>query len=131
MMNASQQSLLVDDEFEGLARSCNAFMLTGAKFEELCQNNPTAEVKGRRTAAVSNEFQREFTGGYSPMLVAHLASSMFVKIPMAALVLVQSSGGAQRFDLWQMWLHMQWPARSIAIILLGMSAWSMGVMMDR
>ena len=30
-----------------------------------------------------------------------------------------------------MWLHMLWPARSIAIILLGMSAWSMGVMMDR
>jgi hypothetical protein len=65
------------------------------------------------------------------MFIAHLASCMFVKIPMAALVLVQSSGGAQRFDLWQMWLHMQWPARSIAIILLGMSAWSMGVMMDR
>ncbi|MGH9635729.1 MAG: MotA/TolQ/ExbB proton channel family protein [Candidatus Angelobacter sp.] len=65
------------------------------------------------------------------MFIAHLASCMFVKIPMAALVLLQSGSGAQRFSLWEMWLHMQWPARSIAIILLGMSAWSMGVMMDR
>lgn len=64
------------------------------------------------------------------MLFTHLASSTFVKIPMAALVLLQS-GGVQRFSLWEMWLHMGWPARSIAIILLGMSAWSMGVMMDR
>jgi biopolymer transport protein ExbB/TolQ len=64
------------------------------------------------------------------MFIAHLASCMFVKIPMA-LVLLQSGSGAQRFSLWEMWLHMQWPARSIAIILLGMSAWSMGVMMDR
>jgi len=63
------------------------------------------------------------------MLVAHLASSMFVKIPMAALLF--QSDGTQPFNLWQMWLHMQWPARTIAIILLGMSAWSLGVMMDR
>ena len=54
---------------------------------------------------------------------------MFVKIPMAALLF--QSDGTQPFNLWQMWLHMQWPARTIAIILLGMSAWSMGVMMDR
>ncbi|HXA86289.1 MAG TPA: MotA/TolQ/ExbB proton channel family protein [Candidatus Dormibacteraeota bacterium] len=65
------------------------------------------------------------------MLIAHLASSTLVKTPMAALLLFQSGGGTPRFDLWQMWLHMGWPARSIAIILLGMSAWSMGVMMDR
>ena len=64
------------------------------------------------------------------MLVAHLASSMFVKMPILAAVLLQSDG-TQPFNLWQMWLHMQWPARTIAIILLGMSAWSMGVMMDR
>lgn len=64
------------------------------------------------------------------MFVAHLASSMFVKTPMAALMLLQSTG-APRFNLWDMWLHMLWPARTIAIILLGMSAWSMGVMMDR
>ncbi len=56
------------------------------------------------------------------MLLAHLASSMLVKTPMAALLLFQSGGGTPRFDLWQMWLHMGWPARSIAIILLVMSA---------
>jgi biopolymer transport protein ExbB/TolQ len=65
------------------------------------------------------------------MLIAHLASSMLAKTPIAALLLFQSGGGTPRFDLWQMWVHMGWPARSIAIILLGMSAWSMGVMMDR
>src|SRR3954466_776543 len=65
------------------------------------------------------------------MLVVNLASSIFMKTSVIALLLLQSAGGAQRFNLWQMWLHMQWPARTIAIILLGMSAWSMGVMMDR
>lgn len=65
------------------------------------------------------------------MLVAHLASSILVKAPMAALVLFQSGGGTPRFSLWEMWLHMGWPARSIAIVLLVMSAWSVGVMMDR
>jgi len=55
------------------------------------------------------------------MLVAHLASSMFVKMPTLATVLLQSDS-TQPFNLWQMWLHMQWPARTIAIILLGMSA---------
>src|SRR5206468_7583692 len=35
------------------------------------------------------------------------------------------------FDLVCMWNHMGWPARDIAIILLMMSAWSIGVMIDR
>jgi biopolymer transport protein ExbB/biopolymer transport protein TolQ len=65
------------------------------------------------------------------MLVAHLACSIFLKTPMTALLLFQSNGETQRFDLWEMWTHMGWPARSIAIILLAMSAWSIGVMMDR
>lgn len=65
------------------------------------------------------------------MLAANLASSMLVKTPTVAIMLLQSSGGGSHFNLWEMWLHMGWLARSIAIILLGMSAWSMGVMMDR
>ena len=65
------------------------------------------------------------------MLVIHLVGTVLLKTPMAALVLLQSGSGAQRFDLWHMWVNMLWPARTIAIILLGMSAWSMGVMMDR
>jgi biopolymer transport protein ExbB len=64
------------------------------------------------------------------MLVAHFAASMFVKTPIAAILLFQS-GETPRFNLWEMWLHMGWPARSIAVILLGMSAWSIGVMIDR
>jgi biopolymer transport protein ExbB/biopolymer transport protein TolQ len=39
--------------------------------------------------------------------------------------------GGHRLDLIELWGHMGWPARSIAIILLVMSAWSIGVMMDR
>ncbi len=65
------------------------------------------------------------------MLVANLASSILLKTPMAALMLFQSSRGASRIDLLEMWGHMGWPARAIAIILLGMSAWSIGVMLDR
>ncbi|MGB8128892.1 MAG: hypothetical protein WCG81_03800 [Candidatus Angelobacter sp.] len=41
------------------------------------------------------------------MLVANLASFIFIKTPMAALLLLQSTGGTQPFNLWQMWLHMQ------------------------
>lgn len=65
------------------------------------------------------------------MLIANLASFIFVKEPMAVLLLFQSTNGPARMDLIEMWTHMGWPARSVAIILLGMSAWSIGVMMDR
>jgi biopolymer transport protein ExbB/TolQ len=64
------------------------------------------------------------------MLLANVLSSMSIKTPMAALLLFQSKGPA-RMDLMEMWTHMGWPARCVAIILLGMSAWSLGVMMDR
>jgi biopolymer transport protein ExbB len=36
-----------------------------------------------------------------------------------------------RLDLIILWDHMRWPARAVAIILLAMSAWSIGVMLDR
>ena len=65
------------------------------------------------------------------MLIANLASFIFVKAPIAVLLLFQSTNGPARMDLIEMWTHMGWPARSVAIILLGMSAWSIGVMMDR
>lgn len=35
------------------------------------------------------------------------------------------------FDIIGMWRGMAWPARSVAIVLLVMSAWSIGVMIDR
>jgi len=40
-------------------------------------------------------------------------------------------GEPVRFDLLAMWEHMGWPARAIAIVLLVMSMWSIGIMMDR
>jgi biopolymer transport protein ExbB len=36
-----------------------------------------------------------------------------------------------RLNLIELWEHMGWPARTIAVILLAMSAWSIGVMLDR
>lgn len=65
------------------------------------------------------------------MLAANFANSISVQTHFAAFWLFQSNDATARFSLWEMWLHMGWPARAIAIILLGMSAWSVGVMMDR
>src|SRR5947209_16586352 len=41
------------------------------------------------------------------------------------------TGGPLGFDPWKIWIGMQWPARTIVLILLIMSAWSLGVMFDR
>jgi biopolymer transport protein ExbB/TolQ len=38
---------------------------------------------------------------------------------------------SSRINILTLWDHMGWPARAIAIILLAMSAWSVGVMLDR
>lgn len=53
-----------------------------------------------------------------------------LKLPLFAVWIFQESA-AQRYDLLTMWGNMQWPARAIVLILLVMSAWSIGVMMDR
>ncbi|HEY2499802.1 MAG TPA: MotA/TolQ/ExbB proton channel family protein [Candidatus Angelobacter sp.] len=63
------------------------------------------------------------------MVTVYIAHLMTAKSQLAAAWLFE--GSAQRWDLIAMWNHMGWPARSIAIILLVMSAWSIGVMMDR
>ena len=65
------------------------------------------------------------------MLVAHLANLFAIKTQLAAAWLFQSSDEGIRFDPWGMWAQMQWPARSVVIALLVMSAWSIGVMIDR
>src|ERR1044071_232903 len=49
----------------------------------------------------------------------------------ALMLLQEASGGAVGFDFLTMWGNMKWPARSIVIILFFMSAWSIGVMIDR
>jgi biopolymer transport protein ExbB/biopolymer transport protein TolQ len=48
-----------------------------------------------------------------------------------AMWLFQSGDEGMRWDPWTMWLHMGWPARTVAVILLVMSAWSIGIMIDR
>ncbi len=65
------------------------------------------------------------------MLVANPANLnlMLVKAQLAAVWLFQ--GEAMRFNLLEMLGHMGWLARTVAIILLIMSAWSIGVMIDR
>jgi biopolymer transport protein ExbB len=65
------------------------------------------------------------------MLAANFTHFMSGKSYVADVWLFQSNGEVARFDLWHMWTHMGWLARTIVIILLGMSAWSIGVMMDR
>jgi biopolymer transport protein ExbB len=63
------------------------------------------------------------------MPAATLATLMLVKMQTVALWLFQHGGS--RLNLLELWSHMGWPARAVAIILLVMSAWSIGVMLDR
>jgi len=63
------------------------------------------------------------------MLVASFSAPALAKLQIAAVWMFQSSG--PRWDPWRVWGDMQWPARTIVVILLIMSAWSLGVMIDR
>src|SRR5215471_14485322 len=63
------------------------------------------------------------------MLVASVSASALAKLQIAAVWMFQSPG--PRWDPWRVWGDMQWPARTIVLILLIMSAWSLGVMIDR
>lgn len=65
------------------------------------------------------------------MLFASLITCVFIKAQIAAALLFQSSDDGFHWDPLAMWGQMQWPARTIAIILFLMSAWSIGVMIDR
>jgi len=46
-------------------------------------------------------------------------------------LLFQDQGAAVGFDPLSMWRSMGWPARMVVIVLVIMSAWSIGVMIDR
>jgi len=55
-----------------------------------------------------------------------------VQLKVLAFFLLQEGGNAAvSFDLRGMWGNMGWMARSVVIILFVMSAWSIGVMIDR
>src|SRR3982750_481498 len=57
---------------------------------------------------------------------------MFLQIQVWAFMLLQeSTGGALNFDVRSMWENMGWAARTVVIVLFLMSAWSIGVMIDR
>jgi biopolymer transport protein ExbB/biopolymer transport protein TolQ len=55
---------------------------------------------------------------------------MVLQLQVWAFMLLQDTGGAS-FDLKSMWTNMGWQARAIVIALFIMSAWSIGVMIDR
>jgi len=55
---------------------------------------------------------------------------MVLQLQVWALMLLQEAAPVQ-FDLRSMWGSMKWPARMVVITLFIMSAWSIGVMIDR
>jgi biopolymer transport protein ExbB len=56
---------------------------------------------------------------------------MLLQVQVWALFLMQEAGPAIAFDPMSMWAQMSWLARAVVIILFIMSAWSIGVMIDR
>ena len=57
---------------------------------------------------------------------------MVLQLQVWAFMLLQESGGAAvGFDPRSMWGNMGWAAKGIVIVLFIMSAWSIGVMIDR
>ena len=56
---------------------------------------------------------------------------MFLSIQVWALMLLQDSGGGTSCDLISMWKNMGIPAKLVVIVLFVMSAYSIGVMIDR
>lgn len=65
------------------------------------------------------------------MFLATLASAAMAKLPLIALYLFQEQGSAVGWDPVSLWKQMGWLARIVVIILFIMSAWSIGVMIDR
>ncbi len=63
------------------------------------------------------------------MLLANLATLALVKMPAVAMFLLQEA--AVGWDPVNLWKQMGWMAKAVVIILFVMSAWSIGVMIDR
>src|SRR5947208_15833892 len=64
------------------------------------------------------------------MFVANLATLMLVKSHLVAAWMFQDDSTIG-WDPWHLWQQMGWPARAVVIALFIMSAWSIGVMIDR
>lgn len=56
---------------------------------------------------------------------------MLLQLQVWSFLLLQEAAGAISFDVRDMWAQMGWMARAVVIILFIMSAWSIGVMIDR
>jgi biopolymer transport protein ExbB/biopolymer transport protein TolQ len=56
---------------------------------------------------------------------------MVLQLQVWAFMLLQDSAAGTSFDLRSMWANMGWQAKAIVITLFIMSAWSIGVMIDR
>jgi biopolymer transport protein ExbB len=56
---------------------------------------------------------------------------MLLQLNVWSLMLLQGDSASVSFDPLHMWGNMHWPARIVVIILFLMSAWSIGVMIDR
>ena len=56
---------------------------------------------------------------------------MLFQLQIWALMLLQETAAPVSFDPRAMWGNMSWPARLVVIVLFIMSAWSIGVMIDR
>src|SRR5215472_12594379 len=56
---------------------------------------------------------------------------MVLQLQVWAFMLLQEAGGNVGFDVRTMWNNMGWQARTVVIVLFLMSAWSIGVMIDR
>ena len=56
---------------------------------------------------------------------------MLVNIQLMAFLFLQEGGASVNFDLMSMWSQMGWLARFVVIVMFVMSAYSIGVMIDR
>jgi len=65
------------------------------------------------------------------MHLANLANFAFLKAHFIPALLLQAGDENIRWDPWTMWLHIGVPARAIVVVLLVMSGWSIGIMIDR
>jgi len=56
---------------------------------------------------------------------------MFLQLQVWAILLLQQEGSTVGWDPRALWMQMGWLARAVVIALFFMSAWSIGVMIDR
>ena len=56
---------------------------------------------------------------------------MFANLLWTSVALFQDSSAAGGWDLVSMWHNMDIPAKAVVVILFVMSAWSVGIMIDR